>query len=121
MVEFALVAPMFFALIMGTIELGRLMWVDHTLANATREGARYAMVHGSRAVVPANDRQVQDVIEAKSPGATSALSVSTTGLGGDPGASVSVTTHYTFTFITAEIFGLGSVNLDHTSTVIIQH
>src|SRR5690349_8430431 len=88
MVEFALVAPMFFALILGTIELGRLMWVDHTLANATREGARYAMVHGAMATTPATDRDVQNVIEGKSPGATNALSINTSGLGGEPGTSV---------------------------------
>jgi Flp pilus assembly protein TadG len=121
MVEFALVAPLFFALIFGTIELGRLMWVDHSLANATREGARYAMVHGSKSTTPATDTEVQAVVEDKAPGVTSALSVSTTGLGGEPGTSLSVNTSYDFSFITADIFGLSSVNLNHTSTVIIQH
>lgn len=121
MVEFALVAPMFFLLILGTIELGRLMWVDHSLANATREGSRYAMVHGSKSTLPATDTDVQNVVESKAPGVTSALSVSTSGLGGEPGTSVSVNASYSFRFITAEIFGLDAVTLDHTSTVIIQH
>jgi len=121
MVEFALVAPLFFALIFGTMELGRLMWIDHQLANATREGARYAMVHGSKATTPASNADVQLVVEEKAPGVDSALSINTTGLGGAPGTSVSVNTQYSFTFITAEIFGLSAAELDHTSTVIIQH
>jgi Flp pilus assembly protein TadG len=121
MVEFALVAPMFFLLILGTIELGRLMWVDHSLANATREGARFAMVRGSKSAMPATDTEVQEVVEDRAPGITSALSVSTTGLGGEPGTSLSVNTRYQFRFISAELFGLSAVTLEHTSTVVIQH
>jgi Flp pilus assembly protein TadG len=121
MVEFALVAPMFFLIIFATIELGRLMWIDHSLANATREGARYAMVHGSKSSVPGTAADVQFKVEDGAPGVNSALTVTTTGLGGEPGTSVSVNTKYAFKFISADIFGLGSVTLDHTSTVIIQH
>jgi hypothetical protein len=46
MVEFALVAPVFFLLLFGVIEAGRFILYYQTLANATREGARYAIVHG---------------------------------------------------------------------------
>jgi hypothetical protein len=48
-VEFALVAPIFLALTFGVIELGWLVYSNHTLTNAAREGARYAMVNGERA------------------------------------------------------------------------
>lgn len=47
MVEFALVAPMLFLLILGTIEAGRFVFFQEALNNATREGARYAIVHGA--------------------------------------------------------------------------
>lgn len=40
LVEFAVVAPVLFMLIFGLIEFGRLVQVQHTLANAAREGAR---------------------------------------------------------------------------------
>ena len=46
MAEFALVAPIFFLLLFGIIEAGRFMFYYQTLNNATREGARYAIVHG---------------------------------------------------------------------------
>lgn len=50
--EFALVAPIFFMLLFGIIEAGRFMFYYEVLNNATREGARYAIVNG------ANSREV---------------------------------------------------------------
>jgi hypothetical protein len=47
--EFALVAPIFFLLLFAIIEGGRLIFYYHTLGNATREGARYAIIHGMNA------------------------------------------------------------------------
>lgn len=46
-VEFALVAPIFFLLIFGMIEYGRLIMVQQILTNASREGARQAVLDGS--------------------------------------------------------------------------
>jgi len=39
-VEFALIAPFFVTLILGTIELGRAIQVKQAVTNASREGAR---------------------------------------------------------------------------------
>ena len=50
MVEFALVAPMFFLLLFGIIEAGRFIFYYETLNNATREGARYAIVNGASTI-----------------------------------------------------------------------
>lgn len=47
--EFALVAPIFFLLLFGIIEAGRFMFFYEVLNNATREGARYAIVNGANA------------------------------------------------------------------------
>ena len=47
LVEFALVAPIFFVLLFAIIEGGRFMIYYETLNNATREGARYAIVNGA--------------------------------------------------------------------------
>lgn len=52
LVEFALVAPIFFLLLFGIIEGGRFILYYQTLNNATREGARYAIVHGSNSNCP---------------------------------------------------------------------
>ena len=45
-----LVAPVFFLLLFGIIEGGRFIFYHETLNNATREGARYAIVHGCELV-----------------------------------------------------------------------
>ena len=50
--EFALVAPMLFILLIGIVEAGRFILNLETLNNATREGARYAVVHGARSLCP---------------------------------------------------------------------
>ena len=46
-VEFAIVAPMLVILAFGIIEVGRLMVVQQLLTNASREGARQAVVHSA--------------------------------------------------------------------------
>jgi Flp pilus assembly protein TadG len=43
LVEFALVVPLFFLLIFGIIDLGRVFWVEITLQNAMRVAGRYAV------------------------------------------------------------------------------
>ncbi len=45
--EFAMVAPLFFILLLGIIEAGRFVFYYETLNNATREGARFAIVNGA--------------------------------------------------------------------------
>ena len=50
--EFALVAPLFFLLLFAIIEGGRFILYYEALSNATREGARYAIVHGSNSSCP---------------------------------------------------------------------
>lgn len=46
-VEFAIVAPVFFALVFGMIEYGRMVMVQQVLTNASREGARQAVLDGA--------------------------------------------------------------------------
>jgi Flp pilus assembly protein TadG len=46
-VEFAVIAPVFFTLVFGMIEFGRMLMVEQVLTNAAREGARTAVLSGS--------------------------------------------------------------------------
>ena len=50
MAEFAIVAPLFFLLLFGIIEVGRFIFYYEVLSNATREGARYAIVNGASSI-----------------------------------------------------------------------
>ena len=46
-VEFAIVAPVFFLMVFGMIEFGRMLMVQQVLTNAAREGARRAVLDGA--------------------------------------------------------------------------
>jgi Flp pilus assembly protein TadG len=43
MVEFAVLAPIFFMLLLGTIDLGRAVYIYNTISDAAREGTRAAI------------------------------------------------------------------------------
>jgi Flp pilus assembly protein TadG len=46
-VEFAVVAPLFFLLVLGMVEFGRGIMVQQIMTNASREGARLAVLDSS--------------------------------------------------------------------------
>jgi hypothetical protein len=52
MAELALAVPIIFVLILGTIEAARFIFYYQLVNDAAREGARYAIVHGSRSACP---------------------------------------------------------------------
>lgn len=54
MAEFAVVAGLFFMLIIGIIEFGRLFYTHNALTDATRRGARYAVLHNKNAACVKN-------------------------------------------------------------------
>ena len=50
LVEFALVAPIFFLMLFALIDFGRYVYYVQILNNGAREGARYAIVHGAKGI-----------------------------------------------------------------------
>ena len=46
-VEFALVAPLFLLMVLGMVEVGRAIMVQQIITNASREGARRAVLDGA--------------------------------------------------------------------------
>jgi len=70
MVEFALVIPIFILLMVGLFDLGRVVWVNDTLATAAREAARFAIVHGGSegTLCPVGPPATTAVIPAPGPG-----------------------------------------------------
>lgn len=57
-VEFALICPLFILLLFGMIEFGRMAMVQQVIINASREGARQAVVEGNSV------EDVKDIVEA---------------------------------------------------------
>ena len=62
MAEFAIVAPVFFLMVVGFIEFGRALMVQQVLVNASRVGARQAITTG------ATTAQVQSAVQAYATG-----------------------------------------------------
>lgn len=52
LVEFALVFPLIVAALAGSIDLGLIVWTKSMLAGAAHQGARYAVVNGSKGDCP---------------------------------------------------------------------
>ena len=52
LVEFALTLPIFLLVVTGLFDVSRAVWQENTLAFSSREGTRYAIVHGSAGVPP---------------------------------------------------------------------
>lgn len=61
--EFAIVAPIFFLMILGMLELGRAVMVQQIITNASREGARVAVLDGAQRVGNEADPGVIDSVE----------------------------------------------------------
>jgi hypothetical protein len=49
LVEFALIIPLFLALLFAIVDFGRVVWANDALASSAREAARFAIVHGGSA------------------------------------------------------------------------
>ena len=79
LVEFAIVAPVFFLLLFGSFEFSRLNVIRHTADNAAYEAARIAMVPGAtaaEAITEAN--RILDIVGTR--GATVTVNPATLGL-----------------------------------------
>jgi Flp pilus assembly protein TadG len=96
--EFALCVPIFFAVIVGTIEFGRGMFAANELNHLAREAIRFAVVHSNESDSPASEKHVIDYVRRRAVSivgdditVNTAWSPSNT-----PGAFVEVTLRYEF-------------------------
>ena len=84
----------FLPLVFGVIEFGRGIWVKTTVTAAAREGARWAIVHGSQADTIADSAKVASYVIARTQLTGIVVKPSWTGL--EHGDTASVTVTYTF-------------------------
>jgi hypothetical protein len=141
MVEFALVAPMFFLLLFGIIEAGRFIFYYETLSHATREGARYAIVNGANTLgcpsgppapgasacdVPGNNviTRVRQSAFGVPSGSITVTPIWLDGSGGPGnngrGQTVSVTASYTYRSL-VPLVPLPPINVTAESTLVINN
>ncbi len=112
LVEFALVAPLFFLLIFGVIDFGRLFFTQATLQHALREAGRYAVtgnkLPGTNPDTSQPYTRVESIKQAAKKAAmgldVGAITVSSqsggAGSAGGPGDRVTVSITYTLQLIT---------------------
>src|SRR5215831_19326959 len=119
-VEFALGLMFFVVLIIGTMEFGRAVWAYTTVAHATRQGARYAMAHGS--LSPATADQIRAVVASQVIGLySSKLVVNTTwNPANQKGATVQVQVRYPLDLVAAPLLvNQSTITLGATSQMIV--
>ncbi len=117
-VEFAIVAPVFFLLVFGMIEFGRMCMVQQLLTNASREGARQAVLDGT------TSDQVKDVVQnylsnAAVPVARENITVTPDPTTADSGQPVTVTVGVNFTDVSwlPGAFFLGGTRLESSAVM----
>jgi Flp pilus assembly protein TadG len=116
-VEFALVAPVFVLLVFGMIEYGRMVMVQQVITNASREGARQAVLDGTSAANVTTTVNTYLTNGAVS-GATVTMNPTNpaTAVSGTP-VTVTVSVPYTAVSWLPAPFFLGNATLTSTSTM----
>lgn len=142
--EVAMVAPLFFLMVFGTIDIGRAIWANDVVASAAREGARFASVHAG--YIDEDSLASKDTIKAHavnfviaggaSPSATVCFSqaatmanqgagcsgdVDETGMEYERGNLVTVRVTSQVPTILGSFFGAGSWTVTGESTVLINN
>lgn len=145
LVEFAIVAPLFLLMLLSVIEFGRYVYTVQVLNNAAREGARYAIVHGSQSLnstgpLPggaaspdSTGKAVRDTVAAFAVGVpatgltfpnTGCVHGEATGPCWQPdngrGSTVQVTVRATFTTL-VPLIPLPAITVEGASTLVVNH
>jgi Flp pilus assembly protein TadG len=130
LVEFALISFMFIMVLAGVVELGRMVLVYNTIANAAREGTRYAIVHGADQTVspsgPGNVTAVQTVVKNFASAGlvdTTALTITVSYPNGNntAGSPVAVKVLYTYDPFVGYFSSILNTTLGSTSEGIITY
>lgn len=95
-VEFAFVTPAFLLVIFGIIEFGSFGSSQQALTEAVHEGARYAVVHGSKSSSPATASSLESLVQNSSSALTpNSVSVTVTfSPNNSPGSTVTIIATY---------------------------
>ena len=123
LVEGAMTLVIFLTLVFSVCEFGRAVWSYTMICHATREGSRYAAVHGSQSGMTADTAKtnITSIVKNRAVGLTkSNISVTTTYLPNNtPGNSVKVAVTYPFKFVTPFRLPRNTLTLQSTSQITI--
>lgn len=110
LVEFALTLPILILILVGVLDLGRLSFAAMTVTNAAREGARYGAANpGDNSGI--TSRAQNEAYSSTINPAQLTVTTPTFPQGCALGNPIQVTVTYNFQFITAFIWGGGTIPL----------
>jgi hypothetical protein len=128
--ETAIVMGVLLAVTLGIMDFGRALYTYSFVANAARQGARWAIVRGANCTMldhcPAQSgsTDIEPYVQSLSEGATKAsnitASLSFPGGNNAPGSVAEVTVQYPFTFIAPFLSRLG-FTMTSTSQMVISN
>jgi Flp pilus assembly protein TadG len=138
-VEFAIVFPMFFVLLLGVIEFARMVWVVNSLQYAVAQGARYATLTptslassmpttgncnswSSTAYKAAIKTYLEKQLAAYRASATASVLTASVSCGANPPTmTITVQASYNFNFFLSSTLGswINAIPLSQTATVTV--
>ena len=119
-VEFSLVFLLLMLVVLGLMDLGRGVWTYTTVAQASREAARYIMVHGSANPTTASD--IENVVVQHAIGLDASMLEISTSYDDDSerGDTVDVSVSYDFQLLTAPlVLQSGTITLAANSRTVL--
>lgn len=121
MVEWALVAPMLIMLLLGSVDLGRYVWIRASLDHAAREGARYASLRGAESDVPATSDEIAAYVVQRAAAIPTAAATVAVLWSPDnyPGSSVTVRVEYRFHFLSLGVLGREPLEMAGRASLIV--
>jgi Flp pilus assembly protein TadG len=119
-VEFAILAPIFVAVLFSVLEFGLILYTKSMLAHASREAARYGVVFCTPRRSESEIRAVvQDYLNHC--GLTSTANVRVTGAAGASGADLDVLVTYTYQyFVLSKILSIAPFAGELPSSIDLQ-
>jgi len=109
-IEFAILAPVLFAILLGLVEMGRMFYVRQALEYATEQAARYYMLNATSASSAVTTYLQGQMAGGMGTNVTVAYADTANCNGNASVTCTTITASYTFTFVAA-VLGLGSITM----------
>ena len=119
--EFAFAAPIMIALSIGTIDVGRMVWINTTLSHAAHEGVRYASARGAGASAPATKAEIIAYVKNRAAGILdSEMTVAVTWTpNNSSGGRITIALDYSFDSYIGAFLALKPVPLREVASMIV--
>lgn len=117
-IEFAIVAPVLFTIVFGGIDMGRMLYADQSLQNATQKAARYYSLNSSYSTSSVT-QYLQSQVAGGMGAQVSVSYASTSSCNSNANVTcTTITATYPFTFA-ASYLGFGSKTIRAVSQAIL--